>query len=353
MRNKLRILCGLLATVALTATMATASRDDRKTALTVNDRIEVPGYILTPGEYTMEITEGVTANRVVLFRDSEGELMTSTMALPAQRADGSGTKFTFYEMPTNHPPAMRTWFYPGETIGLEFVYPESRSAIISKHARRNVPSMPDEKFEKIFSTAHGPDITAVRDITIYAVSPMSKKLKAIEAQRQNAITDRSTWDSSLYLQSRELEESRVERQIRKEIVTLPFYSLWDHITFSVAEDGEVTVNGKVYRPSLKNSLEKAVSRVEGVADVNNQVDVLPVSPRDNDLRLATYQRVYGHSALQRYQMRAVPPIHIIVENGDVTLEGVVSTQMEKTLAGIQASGVNGAQTITNNLRVQG
>lgn len=165
--------------------------------------------------------------------------------------------------------------------------------------------------------------------------------------------DRSTWDSSQYLRSREMEESRLEKQIRKEIVTLPFYSLWDHISFAVNDDGEVTVDGKVYRPSLKKSVERAVSRIEGVTDVDNQLEVLPTSPNDDDIRMATYRRIYGNSALQRYQLRAVPPIHIIVENGRVTLEGVVSSEFDKRIAGTQANTVNGVFDVVNNLRVDG
>ena len=353
MRKTLKVFYLGLAAVLLTTTMATASRDDRKTEITVNERIEIPGYILTPGEYTMELVEGTAPTRVVAFRDSNGELITTTMALSAKRTDPEGTKFTFYETPATAPPAMRKWFYPGATIGLEFVYPESRSNELAKYSHRHVPSVTDAEFAKAFQKAHAPDILAVKEVTIYAVSPDQKKVDMKTAAEKNMDADRSSWDSSRYLMSREMEETRLEKHIRKEIVTLPFYSLWDHISFAVNDEGEVTVDGKVYRPSLKQSVERAVSRVEGVTDVDNQLEVLPTSSNDDDIRMATYRRIYGHSALQRYQLRAVPPIHIIVENGRVSLEGVVSSEFDKRIAGTQANTVNGVFAVVNNLRVDG
>ena len=146
--------------------------------------------------------------------------------------------------------------------------------------------------------------------------------------------------------------SRIEKEVRREIVTLPFYSLFDNFTFRV--DGEtVTLMGKVSRPTLKSDAENVVKKIEGVEKVNNQIEVLPLSPNDDRLRLALYQSIYGHSVLQTLAIRAVPPIHIIVENGNVTLEGVVANEMQKNIAGVQANAVSGVFSVTNNLRVEG
>jgi len=90
-----------------------------------------------------------------------------------------------------------------------------------------------------------------------------------------------------------------------------------------------------------------------VEKVNNQIEVLPLSPNHHRLWLALYRSIYGHSVLQTLAVRAVPPIHIIVENGNVTLEGVVAGEMEKNIAGIQANAVSGVFSVTNNLRVEG
>ena len=145
--------------------------------------------------------------------------------------------------------------------------------------------------------------------------------------------------------------SRIEREVRREIVTLPFYSLFDHFAFRV--DGErVTLMGKVSRPTLKSDAENVVKKIEGVEKVNNEIEVLPLSSNDDRLRLALYQAIYGHSVLQTLAIRAVPPIHIIVENGNVTLEGVVANEMQKNIANVQANGVSGVFSVTNNLRVE-
>lgn len=144
--------------------------------------------------------------------------------------------------------------------------------------------------------------------------------------------------------------SRLQQQVRRELVTLPFYNLFDTLSFRI--DGDtVTLTGKVTRPTLKTDAERVVQRVEGVTAVRNQIQVLPVSPNDDRLRLSLYRSIYGHTMLQTLAIRAVPPIHITVENGNVTLEGSVLNAMEKTVAGMQASAVPGVFSVTNNLAV--
>ncbi|HZT28460.1 MAG TPA: BON domain-containing protein [Bryobacteraceae bacterium] len=146
--------------------------------------------------------------------------------------------------------------------------------------------------------------------------------------------------------------SRIEREVRRELVTLPYYSLFDHFTFRV--DGEtVTLMGKVSRPTLKSAAENVVKKIEGVEKVSNQIEMLPLSSHDDGLRLALYHSIYGHSVLQTLSVRAVPPIHIIVENGNVTLEGVVANEMQKQIAAAQANSVSGVFSVKNNLRVEG
>jgi len=110
--------------------------------------------------------------------------------------------------------------------------------------------------------------------------------------------------------------------------------------------------GQVTRPTLKSQAENVVKRLEGVSAVDNQIEVLPLSGSDDDVRRATYRAIYGHSSLQTYQLRAVPPIHIIVKNGNVTLEGTVLNDLAKTVAGTQARSVPGVFSVTNNLRVE-
>jgi hyperosmotically inducible protein len=149
----------------------------------------------------------------------------------------------------------------------------------------------------------------------------------------------------------EHELSRVEQRVRRELVTLPYYGVFDNLSFKV-EGSKVTLMGQVTRPTLKTSAERVVKNIEGVENVDNQIEVLPNSPNDDSIRLAVYRAVYSQAALQRYQIRAVPPIHIIVKNGNVTLEGVVANEGDKNIAGIQANGVSGVFSVKNNLRVE-
>jgi hyperosmotically inducible protein len=154
-------------------------------------------------------------------------------------------------------------------------------------------------------------------------------------------------------QESERATDRLQNEIRRELVTLPFYSVFDNFQYKLSGDGTVTLLGQVHRPTLKSSAENVVKKVEGVKSVVNEIEVLPVSSMDDQIRLATYRSIYGHTALQNLSVRAVPPIHIIVKNGNVTLEGVVNTKLEKQVAESQANQVSGVFSVKNNLRVEG
>ena len=145
---------------------------------------------------------------------------------------------------------------------------------------------------------------------------------------------------------------RFVKEIRHELVILPYYGVFENLAYKV--DGyTVTLMGQVTRPTLKSSAENVVKDIEGVEKVINNIEVLPLSPNDDRVRLAAYRSIYGHTALNRYALNAVPPIHIIVKNGNVTLEGVVANEGDKNIANIQANGVPGVFSVTNNLRVEG
>ncbi len=145
-------------------------------------------------------------------------------------------------------------------------------------------------------------------------------------------------------------EARITHQVRHELVTLPYYGVFDNLEFSV-DGSAVTLRGQVVRPTLKSDAENVVKRIEGVEYVNNQIRVLPLSPNDDRIRLKAYRAIYRQPALNQYALRAVPTIHIVVENGHVTLEGAVARQMDKNIANIQANTVSGVFSVTNNLRV--
>jgi hyperosmotically inducible protein len=143
----------------------------------------------------------------------------------------------------------------------------------------------------------------------------------------------------------------LDQQVLHELLMLPYYGVFDTLSYTVSGD-KVTLAGQVTRPALKNEAEKAVARVPGVSAVDNRIEVLPLSRFDDQIRLATYWAVYGNPTLLRYNLGAQAPIRIVVKNGNVTLEGVVATQMDKILAGTAANGVGGAFSVTNHLQVK-
>jgi hyperosmotically inducible protein len=145
---------------------------------------------------------------------------------------------------------------------------------------------------------------------------------------------------------------RIAKEVRHELVMLPYYGVFDNLAFRV-DGGTVTLLGQVTRPTLKSDAEHVVKDVEGVERVDNQIKVLPLSSQDDQIRIATYRSIYGQTGLDRYALQAVPPIHIIVENGRVTLEGVVANQADKDMANVRANGVPGVFSVQNNLRVEG
>jgi len=146
-------------------------------------------------------------------------------------------------------------------------------------------------------------------------------------------------------------QRRLEREVRHELVMLPYYDVFDNLEYRV-DGSHVILSGQVVRPTLKSGAENVVKNIEGVEKVTNNIEVLPLSPNDDRLRVAVYRSIYGHTALQRYSIRSVPPIHIIVRNGNVTLEGIVANEGDKNIANIQANTVSGVFSVKNNLRVE-
>jgi len=143
----------------------------------------------------------------------------------------------------------------------------------------------------------------------------------------------------------------MEKKIRHELVTLPFFSVFDNLSFKV-EENTVTLYGQVTRPSLKESAESVVEKVNGVEEVINRIEVLPLSPMDDRIRIATYRAIYGQVGLDRLGLMANPPIRIIVKNGNVTLEGVVNNKSDSTRAFMAANGVPNVFSVTNKLRIE-
>jgi hyperosmotically inducible periplasmic protein len=144
----------------------------------------------------------------------------------------------------------------------------------------------------------------------------------------------------------------LEKKVRHELVTLPYFTIFDNLAYKV-DGNSVTLYGKVTRPSLKQDAERVVKHIEGIEQVDNQIEVLPLSSFDNQIRWKTARAIYNYPMLNRYGMGTQPSIRIIVENGHVTLEGVVDNQSDKEVAGIRANQVSGVFSVTNDLRVGG
>ncbi|MEP7270710.1 MAG: BON domain-containing protein [Acidobacteriota bacterium] len=148
------------------------------------------------------------------------------------------------------------------------------------------------------------------------------------------------------------ETKRLVREIRHELLTLPWYGVFDWLEGSVTPDGRVTLRGWVTRPTTRSEAEARMKEIESVLQVNNEIKVLAVSPNDDRLRRAVYAALFNeNSPLFRYALGANPSIHIIVENGRVTLKGSVSSESDKNIATIKASGVSGVLDIANDLTV--
>src|SRR5437870_9320365 len=147
--------------------------------------------------------------------------------------------------------------------------------------------------------------------------------------------------------------SHIIREVRHELRMLPYYGVFDWLEFEVRPDNTVVLRGQVVRPTTKSDAEARVKDVEGVSTVVNEIQVLPLSPADDRLRLALYRTLYGwDSPLFRYATQAVPSIHIIVDRGRATLKGIVDSKADSQLAYARARSVPGLFDVKNELQVE-
>lgn len=148
-----------------------------------------------------------------------------------------------------------------------------------------------------------------------------------------------------------LEAQQVSKRVRKELVTLPYYGVFDNLAYEI-EGRTVTLYGQVVRPSTRTDAERRVAKINGVERVVNKIEVLPLSGFDDGIRREAYRSIFNTSSLYRYALGSNPSIHIVVNRGHLTLEGVVGTRMDKQLAEFAARGVSGVFSVTNNLRAE-
>jgi hyperosmotically inducible protein len=166
----------------------------------------------------------------------------------------------------------------------------------------------------------------------------------VSAQRPRLSTKQSN--------SRDRTRQYLIKEVRHELLMLPYYGVFDWLQFEVRGDGNVVLKGQVTRPTLKSDAANVVKKIEGVTNVVNQIEVLPLSPNDDRIRRAVYRTLFNNnSPLFRYGLGAVPSIHIIVKNGNVTLKGIVDNQNDANLANIRTNSVSGVFSVRNELTV--
>ena len=147
-------------------------------------------------------------------------------------------------------------------------------------------------------------------------------------------------------------QERITKEVRHQILMLPDFDTFDNIAFKL-NGYDVILYGQVVQPSLKDSAEKVIRKIEGVERVENHIEVLPTSGNDDRLRRDLFIAIYRYGPLQHYGVGSNRPIRIIVNHGNVTLEGVVDRESDKNMAGIRANGVPGVFSVRNNLVVPG
>ena len=185
-------------------------------------------------------------------------------------------------------------------------------------------------------------------IVVFGILLLASASAARGTQRDKAITQ---LESPTTRDIRRLET--LKEEIRHQLVTLPYYSVFDWLQAEAEPDGTVTLVGQVVRPTLKDDAEARIKRLEGATQVINNIEVLPLSPFDDQLRIALYRRLFSFgSPLFRYGMGAIPPVHIIVSNGHVVLKGIVANKSDSQLAYFAARQVPNVFDVKNELEIE-
>lgn len=149
-------------------------------------------------------------------------------------------------------------------------------------------------------------------------------------------------------------QTQIIREVRRELATLPYYDVFDWLQFEVRPDNSVILSGQTVRPTLKRDAESRLRDIESISRVVNNIEVLPLSPQDDRIRVAVYRTLFNNdSPLYRYALGAVPSIRIIVNRGRVTLKGLVNSEFDRNYANVQVRSVPGIFEVTNELQIEG
>ncbi len=207
-------------------------------------------------------------------------------------------------------------------------------------------ALSNQKFSNVTVEVHGSNVVLTGSVANYADKEQADtKLHHVPGVRGV--------DNEIQVGGPRVEDAALRDKLAKQLSTYRVgygTNVFDAINLGV-RDGVVTLSGTVYDPTDKSDAVSLVSNTPGVRDVVDDLDVAPLSPMDDQLRVRLARAIYGSSELQRYAMDPANPIRITVINGNVTLTGIVDNSMDKNIAGIKANGVSGVFKVTNNLQV--
>ena len=278
-----------LVCLVLFVPVAQAAQSNSATYFTFSAPVSLPGVTLPAGTYLFE-KDVLNPSVTRVFSADRRELYATLLTIPTNRMTPAVEPMvTLAERPANLPPALRAWFYPGETSGREFLYP------------RNADSRLDARATTRSARAEG--------------------------------------------------DQAIASEIAKQIRQYPLYTIFDDVEGSV-QDGVVRLTGKVTMPYKASDIAKRVARVPGVREVDNQIQTLPVSALDDELRVRIARQIYGDPMFWNYAIQVNPPIHIIVEHGRVTLTGAVGSEVERVKAEMVARTMPNVFGVENKLQVE-
>jgi hyperosmotically inducible protein len=157
--------------------------------------------------------------------------------------------------------------------------------------------------------------------------------------------------ASLAADSEAVSPAVLEREVSRQLATLPYYDVFDQITFHITTPSTAVLMGEVTRPGLRSDAEAVVQRIGGIRKVVNNIEVLPNSPMDDAIRWEAFKAIFEKPSLQKYAIQTVSPLRIIVKNGWITLDGTVASQFDKSLIDLSAKSITEALGVTDNLVV--
>ena len=357
MKTLSMVLCLVVICLTLSAT-AMASDSDKKTIITTNQPLEIPGKVVLPaGKYVMKLVDLPSSRNVVqLFNADETKLYATVMGIPAYSSETpEKPEIRFYETEKDAPYAIREWFYPGSNYGIEFPTSGSAGDHASTYASDSaVKSIVERNLEKHHLTPeNGAKIRVAVDdriITLSGTVPSLKLMREAEEQARHAGKGVLV-ENHLSVADARKSDDQLAKEVSHALRMYPRYDIFDWIEGTV-HNGVVTLAGAVREPYRKSDYARLVVEVAGVKQIENEVRVLRLSTFDDQIRYAAYRTIYRDPQFRTYLIGPNPPIHIVVENGKVTLKGMVATPMEKQLAEMKVRSGVMAFDVNNDLQVE-